>query len=92
MANVSIEDRFHGTCILAILHLRRAAKSNDLETGFDTARDMRMLAPEHEAFVRECLTIDEQMQAGGQPARPITEDLIRELQACVLRLNTADPA
>ena len=36
MAEVTIEDRFHGTCNLVLLHLRRAAKSNDLETGFNS--------------------------------------------------------
>ena len=89
---VSIEKRFHGTCLLVILHLRRAAQSNDLETGFDVARSMHMLGPDHERFVRDCLRLDEQMQAGIEVDTPITEDLIRELQACVLRLNTADPA
>lgn len=92
MAEVTIQDRFHGTCNLVILHLRRAAKSNDLEEGFAVARNMRMLGPRHEAFVRSCLEMDARMQEGLQPAQPVTDDLIRELQACVLRLNTADPA
>lgn len=92
MAPVTLEDKFHGTCVLTILHLRRAAKSNDLEVGFATAREMRMLGPEHESFVRNCLQLDEELQAGAIPHEPITEDLVRELQACVLRLNTADPA
>lgn len=92
MATVTLEDKFHGTCVLTILHLRRAAKSNDLEVGFTTAREMHMLGPDHESFVRDCLQLDEELQAGAIPHQPITEDLIRELQACVLRLNTADPA
>ena len=92
MKNVSIEDRFHGTCILTILHLRRAAKSNDLEAGFDAARNMRMLSPDNEKFIRECLAMDESIQAGTLRTQPVTEDRIKELQACVLRLNTADPA
>lgn len=92
MATVTIEDRFHGACNLVILHLRRAAKSNDLEKGFETARAMRMLKPEHEQFVRECLALDKRIQSGLEADEPVTEDLIRELQACILRLNTADPA
>lgn len=92
MAEVTIEDRFHGTCILTVLHLRRAAKSNDLEEGFKTARDMRMLNDEHERFVRDCLELDEQIQSGANPKTQLNEELIKELQACVLRLNTADPA
>lgn len=86
MAQVSIEDRFHGTCNLVILHLRRAAKSNDREAGFSTARDMGMLSPEREQFIRRCLEIDE------TGCEPVTEGLIKELQACILSLNTADPA
>lgn len=86
MAEVSISDRFHGTCVLAILHLRRAAKSNDLERGFEAAREMRMLKPDQEAFIRRCLEID------GRGGEAVTDELVRELQACVLLLNTADPA
>ena len=92
MGEVSIEQRFHGTAVLAILHLRRAAKSNDLEEGFAAARALKMIAPEHEQFIRDCLATDERMQAGEAPDRPITDDLVKELQACVLRLNSADPA
>ena len=89
---VSIEDRFHGTVALAILHLRRIAHSNDVEAGFDAARGLKMIKPEHEAFIRECFELDEKLQAGEEPPRPITLDLVNELQACVLRLNSADPA
>ena len=92
MAAVSIEDRFRGSCNLAILHLRRAAKSNDLERGFDTARSMGMLKPDQEAFIRRCLTLCDQIQAGEAPGEPVTEELIGTLQSCVLSLNTADPA
>lgn len=90
MANVTIEDRFHGTCNLVILHLRRAAKSNDLETGFTAARDMGMLKPDQEQFIRDCLALNERIQS-GEPAT-ITNDRIKQLQACILSLNTADPA
>lgn len=92
MAEVTLENRFHGTVALAILHLRRAAKSNDLEAGFAAARDLRMIAPDHEAFIRTCLALDGQLQAGEPPSQPITPDLVKELQVCVLRLNSADPA
>lgn len=86
MAEVTIEERFHGTCNLAILHLRRAAKSNDLERGFAFARKMGMLKPEQETFIRRCFEIDKQRD------EPVTDDLIKQLQACILSLNTADPA
>ena len=86
MAEVTIEDRFHGTCNLVILHLRRAAKSNDLEAGFEAAREMGMLKPDQEAFIRRCLALNENHD------EPITDELIRQLQSCILSLNTADPA
>ena len=92
MAEVTIEDRFRGTCNLVILHLRRAAKSNDLEVGFATAREMGMLKPEQERFIRECLALEQGMQTGATGQGEVTEDLVKRLQACILSLNTADPA
>lgn len=92
MREVSIEQRFHGTAMLAILHLRRVAQSNDVEAGFAAARELKMIAPNHEQFIRECLDLDARMQAGEEPDRAITMGLVNELQACVLRLNSADPA
>lgn len=89
---VTIEQQFHGTVVLAILHLRRAAKSNDLDAGFAAAYELRMITPEHERFIRTCLALDDEIQAGGEPSEPITPELVRELQSCVLRLNSADPA
>ena len=92
MAGVTEEQRFHGTVALLILHLRRLAKSNDIEAGFAAARELRMIGPEHEQFMRSCLALDDQLQKGIEPDRLITEDLSAELQACVLRINSADPA
>lgn len=92
VGEVSIEQRFHGTVVLAILHLRRLAKSNDLEAGFDAGRALHMIGPEHEEFMRKCLALDDRLQAGEEPSEPITMELINELQACVLRINSADPA
>ena len=92
MSGVSLEYQFHGTVVLVILHLRRVAHSNDLEDGFEAARELRMIMPEHEQFIRSCLVLDEQLQAGEKPAKPVTRELIQELQACALYLNSADPA
>jgi len=92
MVEVSLERRFHGTVVLVILHLRRIAKSNDVEAGFAAARDLKMIAPEHERFIRSCFALNDQIEAGETPDQPITDDMIRELQACALRLNSADPA
>ena len=88
----TIEKQFHGTVVLAILHLRRIAHSNDVEEGFAAARELRMISDEHERFIRSCFSLDESLEAGSAPAEPITPELIKELQACVLRLNSADPA
>ena len=92
MGEVTVEQRFHGTVALTILHLRRLAKSNDIDAGFAAAHDLKMIGPEHEAFMRNCLAIDEAMQAGEQPPEPVTVDTVDQLQACVLRINSADPA
>ena len=92
MVQVSLADRFHGSCCLIVWHLRRAAHSNDLEAGFSAARDMNMLTPEKEAFVRHCLALDERIQQGQEVDEPLTNELIRDLQACTISLNTADPA
>ncbi len=89
---VPIERQFHGTVALAVLHLRRVAHSNDIEAGFAAARDLKMISPEHEQFIRGCFALDEQVQSGQAPDQPITPELVSELQACVLRLNSADPA
>ena len=90
--SVTIEKQFHGTVVLAILHLRRIAHSNDVEEGFAAARDLKMISPEHEQFIRNCFALDEAFEAGRDLPEPITPELIKELQACVLRLNSADPA
>lgn len=92
MATVSLSDRFHGTCNLVILHLRRAAKSNDLETGFSAARDMGMLNPEKERFIRECFQLDDRIQKGEADEAEISDDLVKQLQSCIMSLNSADPA
>ena len=92
MAEVTEEQRFHGTVVLTILHLRRLAKSNDVDAGFAAARDLRMIDAECERFMRRCLALDGHLQAKGETDEPITRDLTNELQACVLRINSADPA
>ena len=92
MGDVTIEQRFHGTVALTILHLRRLAKSNDVDAGFAAAHDLHMIEDEHEQFMRSCLALDRRMQAGEPLDEPITLDLVNELQACVLRINSADPA
>jgi hypothetical protein len=89
---VPVEKRFHGSVNLVILHLRRVAHSNDIDEGLAAARHLRMFDEQNEAFVRRMLALDAQLQAGDILSEPITLDLANELQACALRLNSADPA
>ena len=92
MAEVSVDRKFRGSVRLATQHLWRVAKSTDLELCFKEARALRMINAEHEAFIRRCFALDAQLEAGEEPDEPITEELVHELQMCVLRLNSADPA
>lgn len=92
MAEVPVDRKFRGSVRLATLHLWRVAKSTDLELCFKEARALRMISAEHEAFIRRCFALDAQLEAGEEPDEPITEELVHELQMCVLRLNSADPA
>ena len=89
---VSIEQQFHGTAALTLLHLRRVAHSNDVDEGLAAARELKMITADHERFIRDCLELDEALQAGEDVAERISPELISEMQACVLRLNSADPA
>lgn len=90
--DVPIERRFRGSVRLVTLHLWRVAKSTNLEEGFAAARSLGMLNTQHEAFIRRCLTLDAQLEAGTPPDDPLTQDLVNELQLCAIRLNAADPA
>ena len=92
MAEVPVDRKFRGSVRLATLHLWRVAKSTDLELCFKEARALHMINAEHEAFIRRCFALDAQLEAGEEPDEPITEELVHELQMCVLRLNSADPA
>lgn len=92
MAEMPVDRKFRGSVRLATLHLWRVAKSTDLELCFKEARALRMINAEHEAFIRRCFALDAQLEAGEEPDEPITEELVHELQMCVLRLNSADPA
>ena len=51
-----------------------------------------MINADNEAFMRRCLALDAQLEAGEEPDEPITDEMVHELQMCVLRLNSADPA
>ena len=92
MAEVTREQRFHGTVALMVLHLRRLAKSNDVEAGLKAARKLSMIDGAQEDFMRVCLALDERICAGDESPDAIAPDLPQRLQACILSINSADPA
>lgn len=92
MAEVTLDQRFHGTAILAILHLRRLAKSNDVDAGFAAARELKMIDDAQERFMRRCLALDEAIQSGQPADETLTMELVQQLQAAILSINSADPA
>ncbi len=77
---------------LVTLHLWRVAKSTDVEDGFAQARVLGMIDEENERFMRACLALDAQLEAGEELPEPLTMQMVDELQACAIRLNSADPA
>lgn len=91
MAEVSVERRFVGSVRLVTLHLWRIAQSTNVEDGFAAARRLGMFTAENEAFVRSCLALSSRMEAGEALDDTITLQTVRDLQACALRLNSADP-
>ena len=92
MAEVSLEQRFHGTVALAILHLRRLAKSNDVDAGLEAARSLLMIDGDQEQFIRHCLALDANLESSATAAEPVSMELVNRLQACILSINSADPA
>ena len=80
MAEVTLEQRFHGTVALAILHLRRLAKSNDVDAGFAAARELLMLDDDQERFMRDCLALDSALKSGDAAAGDIPDDCVARLQ------------
>ena len=92
MADVPLERQFHGTVALAILHLRRLAKSNDTDEGLAAARALLMIDSQQEHFMRECLELDSALQQGNATAEAVTPERLERLRACILSINSADPA
>lgn len=92
MAEVPVDKRFRGSVRLVTLLLWRIGESTDVSVGFAEALEKRMLADEHVAFIKGCMEMDAALGAGKDPGAPVTIELVNELQACALRLNSADPA
>ncbi len=92
MAQSPLGAQFHGTVALAILNLRRLAKSNDIDTCFKAARDFGMLNDEQEAFMRECFELDRRLKTGEMTPDQLSYDLPNRLQRCIFSINSADPA
>ena len=92
MAQSPLPAQFHGTVALATLHLRRLAKSNDVEAGFAAARELGMLDDEREQFMRACFELDARLAAGEAQPEELSYDQTAQLQRCILSINSADPA
>lgn len=92
MGEVSVEKRFRGSVRLVTLLLWRIGESTDVERGFAEALDKRMISEGHRVFIRRCMEMDACLERGEEPGEPVTSELVDELQACALRLNSADPA
>lgn len=92
MPNVPIERQFLGTTRLVTLHLWRVAHSTDIDEGFAAARALGMISEDHERFMRTCLAMGADLEAGRSPSEPVTVAMVKELQQCAIRLNAADPA
>ena len=92
MTEVPIDKRFRGSVRLMTLLLWRLAKSTDLDECFAAGRSMGMIQEKHEVFMRTCLDLDKQLEAGEEPSQPITLDMVEELQNCIMKINSADPA
>lgn len=89
---VSVDRRFRGSVRLVTLHLWRVAKSTDVEEGFAEARSLGMIDAGNEGFIRRCFALADRLEAGEELFEPITSEMVDELQACAIRLNSADPA
>lgn len=88
----SLERRFHGALVIVVLHMRRVAQSVDLDECFAAVLEHKMLDEDDFAFIRRCIALDERFVAKEAIEAEIGEDTVRQLQACALRLNSADPA
>ena len=92
MAQSPLGAQFHGTVALATLHLRRLAKSNDMDECFAAARELGMLDDDKERFMRSCFALDEQLMAGEIRPEDLAYEQVARLQSCILSINSADPA
>ena len=92
MAQSPLGAQFHGTVALATLHLRRLAKSNDVDAGLAVARELGMIDAEKERFMRECFELDEKLKAGVVTPDELSYDTANQLQRCIFSINSADPA
>ena len=91
MGEISIERKFHASVLLVGHHLRNRAESTDLEEQLAFALENRMFREQDVAFFRRCLELDEKLQQGSADEE-IGEELVKELQACAMRLNAVEAA
>ena len=105
LAALAVSSLAIGLAGLFLLHaslLKTAAEQRDLVQENLSSRLEKQLAyfsgtadflfGSNEDFIRRCFALDAQLEAGEEPDEPITAEMVQELQMCVLRLNSADPA
>ncbi len=92
MNDDALARRFIGSVQLVTWHLWRVAESTDIDEGFAAARARGMIDEQSEAFIRECMDMSKQLEAGVEPDVAPTMDMVKEMQLCAIRLNTADSA
>lgn len=88
----SLERKFHATVYMVEFQACRGAHCSDVEEGLADALRLGKIKPEHEQIYKRCKAIDDAMQAGQEPPEPVTAELCDQLQMCVMRLNSAEPA
>ena len=72
MAEVPLQRQFIGQARLVRLLLWRVGDSTDIDECLRVALSSGMIAPDDEAFLRECLAYEERQRAqGASPARSI---------------------
>lgn len=97
MQDAAMIRRFKGAVQLVTLHLWRVGKTTDIDLCILAARDLGMISADDEAFIRDCISLNERIASSKEDLAEdvgdrIDDDLIHEVQMCAIRLNSADPA
>lgn len=93
MEEIALHRQFAGQARLVRLLLWRIGDSTDLDVCFAHARDMGMLEEDDEAFLRECMELEEQHRDDAARLEPLVDqEMVQHLFRCADKLNRADAA